>query len=161
VSSVFLLIGLACLVLLCGAVIFDTDDAGLDADWLSVKSFLLFGIGFGSAGAMAASWGLVPAIAAGSIWGVLLAWVGAFISKGLLDAESDSSTPSLVGEVGMVMTPLNPVGEIVVTARGHVHYLRAQEQSGLTVTDRGAAVKVVSFDGTTAMVRTIGMEEIR
>lgn len=157
-ALVFLLIaaGAACLLAL--LFIIDFDDGTEEVGWVSVKSFLLFGVGFGAAGAICAGLEqpLWTSIGLGCVWGLALAGLGILLMRQMRGMETDTSTPPLVGRIGWIAEPLDPVGVINVMVNGEVQRIRAESPTALVA--RGTPVKIDSFDGTTATVRPVEKE---
>jgi membrane protein implicated in regulation of membrane protease activity len=151
-----------------GDVVGHGDDQGHDAQVksgfskiFSVRTMMLFGIGFGAAGAgskvLGAGYFLTLPLAA--LIGVAMAYVGGLTFKLLYSQESstDSSVSFLVGEMGRVTTPITNqgVGEIVVNNfRNEPVHLIAQSENGITI-PVGTNVRVVSAGPTRAIVREV------
>lgn len=124
----FLLIALGCAALLSVTFLlgFDdhhsaqTHDHGVGS-FLSVQSLLLFGIGFGSVGAVGRSYDLstTQAMVSGVIFGIFLGGVGVKLTTLLRRGESDS-TPSMSGLVGQLAVS---VGEIHPESYGEIRLM--------------------------------------
>lgn len=114
----------------------DGDNASVRA-FFSLRSLLLFGLGFGSVGAVATSMGvsavLIPIF--GSLAGVVFAWIG--IQVFLILRKQEGNTPNslleLEGMSGRITTsiPASGVGEVLIrNQRGDAQYLRARSEDG-------------------------------
>lgn len=167
----FLVIGWGSLILLGLSSILDLDDHhsaqahdhGLGS-FLSMQSFLLFGVGFGNVGAVGLAYGhsTTESMLLGVIFGVFLGVIGMRLMKVLKSTESDS-TPRLEKIIGYTGTVVQEIpsnanggfGEVVVNFHGQSRHLRARTSSTTTI-PRGTTVKIVGLSGNDIFVIPLG-----
>lgn len=135
----------------------DGDD-GQSPSIFSLRSILLFGVGFGSVGALTAKFGgtIVLSCVLGILSGVGLAAIGWFIFRTLYrqQASTTTDTTSLVGKQAFVNEAIPPggIGQVRATnIYGQAIYLSAtcedssgvKEGTGVTITQAHGAQVVV------------------
>jgi len=118
--------------------------------YLSIRSILLFGLGFGVAGSLSTALGLaaflIPIV--GIMTGIGFAWFGLLLFRILLKQEGTTSSDlaELEGYTGKIITaiPEGGVGEIsIINLRNEAQYLRARSEDGASIRC-GESVEVVS-----------------
>lgn len=169
--EIFLGIAVVCLVIFAVLSAFGADDhhtgiTGGDmhdgdgiatSDVLTLRNLLLFGIGFGAAGALARFLGLNPwfASGAGLLMGAVLVAIAVAFYRSIRKQESNSvtSAQSLVGKHATVTTAIPPGGYGEITTQndlGTTVNLDAVSSSGLI--PAGSLVEIKSVTGTRASV---------
>lgn len=126
----FMLIAMACGLLLGASFLaFDdidvgdaldfTDDGG--SGWFSLRALLLFGLGFGAAGALMRNSGadIITSSLIAVLFGMVLYLVGVGIARLLIKQESSSqrNLANLEGKLGVVNAPMNDGDTIPGMAR--------------------------------------------
>lgn len=133
-----------------------TDDGS--SGWFSLRAILLFGLGFGSAGALltSANWTPLAASAAGVAYGSILYFVGVMLAQLMMKQESSSlkNMDDFRGTTGIVTVPLR---------RGHIGAVRISTSKGTmdcpatgigeTSADVGESVVVTGVSGSMLMVK--------
>ena len=175
--AVFLTISLCCAFFFVLTAAFGGDTSGADIDtnldvstdqetgvatsnFLTLRNIFLFGVGFGSAGAISSYLGNNTLIS--SFWGVgagvLMAIVAAWLYRVVRRQESNTvaNHESLEGQHARVITsiPENGFGEVSAFNQfGATVNLAAQSQDGATPV--GSSVEIVTIAGNTAIVKRI------
>ncbi len=130
-------------------------------DFLSIRSILLFGTGFGSMSALSLYLGvfgfLVPIL--GIATGFFLSYIGIKLIRFLMKQEGNTENTliDLEGSIGKVniIIPEGMVGEILIhDYRGQAHYLRARSHDGKAIVG-GKDIEVVSVVGGEVLVKPI------
>ena len=115
----------------------DHDSGTSFKEYFSIRSILLFGTGFGAAGAISTALGfgpwLIPIFA--FLAGFFFSWTGIKLFHMLRrqEATTSDSLLELEGLTGQVKTAISPgsMGEVVVlNFRGEARYLRARSEDG-------------------------------
>lgn len=156
--AVLCAMGLGTSLLLFGDIDFgDALDFGDDggAGWFSLRSFLLFGLGFGAVGALIISggggywWSSVGGVAAGGALYLLGVGVAYVLSRQTSNSVVDMQ--SIVGRKGIVVDRIVPgaVGIVEVGGPNGTIYQTARADRAI---ERGAAITVTAVSGTVAWV---------
>ncbi len=128
--------------------------------FFSVRSILLFGLGFGAIGAIGTVLGLsfvlIQMLGVGS--GIFFAWVGIKLFQFLYnqDATTSNNMLELEGVIGRITTavPQAGVGEVLIrNSRGEMQFLRARSESGESIAS-DQNVEVVSVAAGDLVVRS-------
>lgn len=118
----------------------DHDGGTSYKEFFSVRSLLLFGTGFGAAGAISSQLGfgfwLIPIL--GMMSGSLFSWIGVNLFRFLRRQEATTSYSllELEGTIGhlSIAIPAGGLGEVQVSdIRGEVHFLTACSEDGLDI----------------------------
>lgn len=135
------------------------DDGTSYKEFLSIRSLLLFGTGFGTAGAISSVLGfgpwLIPIFGIGS--GSLFSWVGVKLFRFLRSQEATTSFSlfELEGLSGHLTVAISPggVGEIRINdLQGESHFLLVRSEDGAGIPE-GQYVQVVSASTGELVVR--------
>lgn len=125
----------------------------------SIRSLLLFGLGFGVTGVLSTSAGLAAPLIpiAGAVMGIFTAFIGIQFFRLLMRQEgtTSNSLTELEGMSGKVSTyiPANGVGEILIrNYRGQAQFIRARAEDGAEIKE-GQSVDVVSVAAGDLVVR--------
>lgn len=129
------------------------DDGG--AGWFSLRALLLFGLGFGTVGALVMAgggsywWSSIAGIAAGGA----LYFVGVGIAYVLSRQTSNSvvQLDSIIGKRGIVVDRILPGQSGVIEVGGPNGIIHQQARAAHTL-ERGTAVAVTGVTGTVAWV---------
>lgn len=165
--TVFLAVALASFVLFALSFLaFDDIDLGDALDftddgssgWFSLRSILLFGMGFGSAGALLTqSQYTPPAASAGGVgYGLVLYLVGVVLAKLMTNQSSNSQKKAddLVGKTGVVTVPMGTgsIGAVrITTSKGMVDCMATAEY--MESYGVGERVVVLRSNGVVALVK--------
>lgn len=137
------------------------DDGTSYKEFLSIRSLLLFGTGFGAAGAISSQLGFGPWLIPifGVMSGSFFSWLGVKLFRFLRRQEATTSFSFFELEGGLgrltVAIPAGGVGEIQVNdLHGETHFLLAQSEDGLEIRV-GQDVQVVSATSDKLVVRKV------
>src|SRR3989344_1271689 len=137
----------------------DVDGHGSGPSVFSIRTFMLFGVGFGAAGAIAKHSGYT--VLGASLWGVLLgvvmAAIGYFFIVALMFQQSStiSNPKKLIGKNGRITVAIteSSLGEIeTVDEHGTGTTLLARSETGTSI-NAGAAISIVDVVGSQAIVK--------
>ena len=130
-------------------------------EFLSIRSILMFGLGFGAIGAIGSALGLsfVLIQLLGLTAGLGFAWIGIRIFRFLYNQDATTSTPllELEGMSGRVsaIIPKAGVGEVLIrNSSGEMQFLRARSDDGKQIA-ADQNVEVVSVAAGDLVVRRI------
>ena len=147
----------------------DVDAGGMDHDVdgghgsgpsvFSIRTVMLFGVGFGAAGAIAKHSGytVIGASLWGALLGVVMATIGYFFIVALMSQQSStiSNPKKLIGKNGRITVAIteSSLGEIeTVDEHGTGTTLLARSENGTSI-NAGAAISIVDVVGSQAIVK--------
>jgi membrane protein implicated in regulation of membrane protease activity len=126
---------------------------------LSLRNLFLFGLGFGSAGAIATHLGasIVLSCVAGAVTGLVVAFVGWLFYRTISkqQATTNTNTVSLVGSRAVVSThiPVGRMGQVVTNDQhGSTMYLDARASDANSSFAEGETVSIVFAAGNSVRV---------
>lgn len=137
------------------------DGGNIVKEFFSIRSILLFGLGFGAVGAIGSElklgFVLIQLLAVAS--GIFFAWIGIKIFRFLRnqDVTTTTSMAELEGLSGRITTtiPTGGVGEVLIRdMRGEMRYLRVRSEDGESITN-DQNVEVVSVAAGDLVVRKV------